>query len=120
MKIILSIPSALFLIILLTISSCASTSNVSNPGASNTDNSNTEISDTANEGRDGMSFETAIIANSIPEEYEWLKKNYPGSRVSMQALANHDGKPYDILTFKTSDGETKKAYFDISNFFGKF
>jgi hypothetical protein len=70
--------------------------------------------------RDGLSFETAIVAKSIPDEYKWIQANYPGSKVVSQALTNQNEKPFDILTVKLADGSEKKFYFDISKFFGKF
>jgi hypothetical protein len=37
-----------------------------------------------------------------------------------QSLDFNDKKPYDVLTFETTDGTKKEIYFDISNFYGKF
>jgi hypothetical protein len=73
----------------------------------------------SNEGRDGLSYDAAIIVNSIEEEYKWIAEKYPGSKVQMQALVDKDGVPYDLLTFLTAEGEKKVAHFDISKFFGK-
>lgn len=70
--------------------------------------------------RDGTSYEKAIIAKSIPDEYNWLKKNHPGGQVLQQALTKYKGKPYDVLTVRLQDGTKKDFYFDISSFFGKF
>jgi hypothetical protein len=69
---------------------------------------------------DGSSKEKAIIVKSISEEYAWIKTNYPGSRVTSQALLGSGKNHYDLLKFVTSSGETKEAYFDINSFFGKF
>ena len=69
--------------------------------------------------RDGLSFETAVIAKSVSFEYEWLRKNYPGSQPQMQMLSKQKNKPYDIITILTKSGETKDIYFDISRFYGK-
>jgi heme/copper-type cytochrome/quinol oxidase subunit 2 len=70
--------------------------------------------------RDGSSIEKAVVVNSIREEYQWVQHHYPNSRVTRQALIQPKGKHYDELTFVTPSGETKKAYFDINSFFGKF
>ena len=56
----------------------------------------------------------------IMAEYKWLDKNYPGYQKISQALVNCDGIPTDIIRIKTSNGETKDIYFDISSFFGKY
>lgn len=69
--------------------------------------------------RDGLTFETAIIAKSINSEYEWIRNNYPDSQIEAQILTNHKGKHYDVLTIGLPSGEKKNIYFDISGFFGK-
>jgi|SRR5688572_15665038 hypothetical protein len=69
--------------------------------------------------RDGSTVEKAIPVKSVGAEYDWIKKTYPGSQVTQQALINKGKKHYDLLTFTTSSGETKQVYFDISSFFGK-
>lgn len=79
--------------------------------------SSTQTTSTAD--RDGSSIEKAIIVKSISAEYDWVRKNYPGAQVTGQTLINKGRKHYDVLTFTTSAGETKKAYFDINSFFGK-
>lgn len=89
----------------LTILACSSTKNVSNSTSAR---------------HDGSTKENAIVVKSISAEYEWIKANYPGSKLISQALIDDNKKQYDILTFVTATGETKKAYFDISSFFGKF
>lgn len=68
---------------------------------------------------EGMSFENAIKVNSVGEEYEYIKKKCEGCQVVMQALSEHDKKPFDILTVKNAKGEQINYYFDISSFFGK-
>ena len=86
---------------------------------------NTNTIESSN-GRDGLSYENAIIINEKSEtkgvgaEYEWIRIHYPDSKVISQAL-NFDKKiPYDIISIKTAEGIDLKIYFDISNFFGKF
>jgi hypothetical protein len=77
-------------------------------------------------GGKGTSFDDAVIINEKSEgagvdaEYAWLKAKYPGYKLGSQALATHNGKHYDIMSITTVDGEDKKIYFDISNFFGKW
>jgi hypothetical protein len=111
-----SIHLPVLIIVILAISSCSSSRNVSSSGSGG--QTSTQSSESAHD-RDGMSFETAVIAKSIKSEYEWIEANYPGAQVEMQALVRKNGKPYDVLTFVTTKGETKKAHFDISKFFGK-
>ena len=72
-----------------------------------------------NAERDGSSFQKAIKVNSIPEEYQYVKKICPTCQFVMQSLAFHKNKPYDILEYKNPDGKTVSYYFDISNFYGK-
>jgi len=99
----------LFLVTVMVMSGCKSLQT-----AANTTSNPTVVGE-----RDGSSFEKAIIAKSIDSEYEWIRKEYPGSRVLGQALVQNDKKYYDVLTVKLSDGGTKKVYFDINSFFGK-
>ncbi|HEU4719121.1 MAG TPA: hypothetical protein VFU15_14855 [Bacteroidia bacterium] len=76
--------------------------------------------------QDGSSFDNAVViyekteGKGVDAEYDWLKTHYPGYTVNRQSLVTHDGKPYDVLSITTADGEKKDVYFDISNFFGKF
>lgn len=70
--------------------------------------------------QNGLSFESAIVVNSVKAEYEWLAENYPGYTLQMQALSQHKKKPYDVLFILTVSGAEKSIYFDISKFFGKF
>lgn len=69
--------------------------------------------------RDASSFEKAIVVKSIREEYEWVEKNYPGSKMLQQSLSFKNKKPYDILSFTLSDGSKRDFYFDVSKFYGK-
>jgi len=94
--------------------SCSPSKNVSSASAQDG-----IVAETPAQGRDGMTFENAVIVKSVKEEYAWIATNYPGSKLQSQALVRENGKPYDVLTFVTKDGETKTAHFDISKFFGK-
>lgn len=102
--------------------SCSS----SRKNVSSTNNSGQLEMSKANPDADGSSFEKAIVIMEKSEtvgvnaEYKWLKDNYPGCTTKGQALVFNNKRPYDILTIKTKDGEEKKIYFDISNFYGKF
>ena len=71
------------------------------------------------EEKDGSSFEKAIIVNSIPEEYQYVKTACPNCKFVMQSLMMHKGKPYDVLEYNKPNGETVSYYFDISKFYGK-
>jgi len=74
---------------------------------------------------DGSSYDRAIVITEKTEgagtsaEYGWIRKAYPGSKVTSQSLNYHNKKPYDILHIVTADNLPKELYFDISNFFGK-
>jgi len=82
------------------------------------DNNQSESQNNENSERDGTSYEKAFIVGSVPEEYAIIKELCPGCMPIEQALAYHDGKPYDILKGVNLDtGEKFVYYFDISNFF---
>jgi len=78
-----------------------------------------------NAEHDGSSYENAVVikekteTSGVKAEYAWLSKNYPGYTFKEQSLGSNNKKPYDIITIVTTDGEKKKIYFDISNFYGK-
>ena len=55
----------------------------------------------------------------ISAEYAWLKEHYPGYESLGQALLQDGKKPYDRIKIRTSSGQEKEVYFDISHFFGK-
>ena len=98
------------LVLMLALAACTATQKTSSatPAAVST------------EEQDGSSVDKAIVVKSINEEYAWINKNYPGARVTSQALINKGKKHYDLLSFVTSSGEKKDVYFDINSFFGKF
>jgi hypothetical protein len=83
------------------------------------------VQNTVSSGRDGSSFEKAVIIQAKSDlegtsaEYVWLKEHYPNYTMEKQELVQHNNKPYDVLYFKTQDGQAKTVYFDISNSFGK-
>lgn len=68
---------------------------------------------------DGLSCATRVVAPSIPAEYAWVKRHYPGAKVVMQSLGRCDGGPADELDVRTAEGNQITLYFDISSFFGK-
>ena len=76
--------------------------------------------------RDGSSFKKAVIildtteSSGVDAEYKWLALHYPGYTTKEQSLNMDDKQPYDILYIKTKEGEEKKVFFDISNYFGKW
>jgi hypothetical protein len=74
----------------------------------------------------GSSYSTAIIVPATTEmagvryEHEYIRSHYAGSRFISQSLSTYGGKPYDVMTFATSDGKQYTLYFDISRYFGRF
>jgi hypothetical protein len=100
-----------FFVSFIILSSCSSTKTVST--------ANSDESSYSSTNRDGSSYEKAIIANSIPEEYQYVKKICQNCQFLGQSLNYDKGKPYDILKFKKPNGDTISYYFDISKFFGK-
>lgn len=77
-------------------------------------------------GGDGTSPDQAVIIQGttdertgVSSEYTWIRRYYPGAKVEGQGLNVIKGKPHDVTSIKTANGEAKKLYFDISAFFGK-
>jgi len=110
------------LIPILFLFACSASKKVSQPiiTSSSIDSSGTIVRG------DGFSFQTAIVieakneSTGVDKEYKWLSENYRGYTLISQALSFDKGKPYDIMSIKTSEGIEKKIYFDISKFFGKW
>ena len=78
------------------------------------------------EGGDGSSFEKAVVIagaknsmDGVPAESKWLEKKYRNYVKLKQALMEHEGKYFDVITIKTKKGKEVVVYFDISGFFGK-
>lgn len=78
------------------------------------------------EGGDGSSFEKAVVIvgaknsmDGVPAERKWLEKKYRGYEKLKQALMEHEGKFFDVITIKTKKGREVIVYFDISGFFSK-
>jgi len=74
---------------------------------------------TATVSGDGSSYETAVVANNVSGEYEWIREHYPGSQVEMQSLSQNGKKYYDVITIQLQDGSKKAVYFDINKFYGR-
>lgn len=68
---------------------------------------------------DNAVFKNAIKVNSVPEEYAYVKEACKNCVFKGQALRMVEGKPYDVLTMETAEGEKQVYYFDISAFYGK-
>jgi hypothetical protein len=74
----------------------------------------------------GSSYQTAIVVPATNEvsgvafEYDYIRAHYPKSKFVSQALSQHGGKPYDIMTFATADGKKRTLYFEISRYFGRY
>jgi len=92
----------------------------------NTTNKNEISNENSISVQDGSSYENAIVieekteTKGIDAEYEWIRNNYPNSKVNRQSLDFYKDKPYDIISISTETNENKDIYFNISNFFGKY
>lgn len=60
----------------------------------------------------GIAAENQYIAQALRAE------GREGKKVG-QALLQHEGRPYDLITVALDDGGTREFYFDITDFFGK-
>ena len=77
----------------------------------------------------GSSKERAIIINAPNEklgvnaEYKYLESIYGEQNVNWrldeQMLMISENKYYDVLNIELRNGELKKYWFDITNFYGK-
>jgi len=62
----------------------------------------------------------AVVVNSVKEEYEYLRQEYPDYKFVMQAAIINDEVESDVLTIESSDKKRKEIYFDISPFYGNY
>jgi len=73
----------------------------------------------SSQGRDGSSFQNAVIVGSVRAEYLYIDRTFPGSNIISQMVTDNNGNPYDIVTITTKDGQEKDIIFDISKFYRK-
>ena len=69
--------------------------------------------------RDGLTLETAIKVRSVSEEYAYVRENCQNCQMLSQSLVEYNGKYFDEITLKNSDGKEVSYFFDINSFFGK-
>lgn len=82
------------------------------------------------EGGDGSSYEKAVViktdraADGVRAEYEYVAHECGAPKrdwdLQQQALAEHEGKPYDVLTIKLRSGQERTFYFNIERFYGRY
>jgi len=73
----------------------------------------------SSQGRDGSTFQKAVIVGSVRAEYLYIDRTYPGAQILSQMIVDNNGNPYDVVTI-IPKGETKKdVYFDVSRFYRK-
>ena len=77
-------------------------------------------------GGDGSSREQAIVIRDVDcrevrvlAEKLWLEQKYPGCREAKQSALNSASRQYDVVEFATAQGETRKIYFDTTEFANK-
>ena len=73
----------------------------------------------ASGGRDGSSFAKAVIVGSVRAEYLYIDRTWKDSKIASQVVTENDGKPYDVVSITTKDGQAKDLCFDISKFYRK-
>lgn len=73
----------------------------------------------SSQGRDGSSFQNAVIVGSVRAEYLYIDRTFPGANIMSQMVTDNNGNPYDIVTITTKDGQEKNIYFDIARFYRK-
>jgi len=70
-------------------------------------------------GRDGSTFQKAVIVGSVRAEYLYIDRTYSGANILSQMVVDNNGNPYDVVTIQTKDGAKKDVIFDISKFYRK-
>ena len=73
----------------------------------------------SSQGRDGSTFQKAVIVGSKNAEYKYIDRTYPGAQILSSMIVDNNGNPYELVTI-VPKGETKKdVYFDVSRFYRK-
>jgi len=70
-------------------------------------------------GRDGSTFQKAVIVGSVRAEYLYIDRTFKDAKILSQMVVENNGKPYDVVTINTKEGTKKDVYFDISKFYRK-
>jgi len=70
-------------------------------------------------GRDGSTFQKAVIVGSVRAEYLYIDRTFKDATILSQMVVENNGNPYDVVTFQTKDGSKKDVIFDISRFYRK-
>jgi hypothetical protein len=77
-------------------------------------------------GGDGTSCQQAVVISGASyhetgfvAERVWLGQRYPGSHETAKSTMVSGNRHYDLYELKTSDGQSKKVYFDSTDFFAK-
>ena len=63
----------------------------------------------------GSSRRHAIVVSSVAEEDVWLRKHFPGHRVTSQALRLFAdvGGAFDVLQIESEGGDIRELYFAL-------
>jgi hypothetical protein len=74
---------------------------------------------------EGDSVETAVtVPVDVPDEVRfenlWIFDRFGKFRRQHFAVANQEGRHYDLITFELPDGSVHTAYFDISDLWKKW
>jgi lipopolysaccharide export LptBFGC system permease protein LptF len=79
---------------------------------------NSCVTPISNEGRDGLTLETAWKVKSMQEQYEFVLKKCPGCKPLSQALTvDSSGNMIDVFVVEKPNGAQIKYYFDVSYYF---
>jgi uncharacterized lipoprotein YehR (DUF1307 family) len=70
-------------------------------------------------GRDGSTFQKAVIVGSVRAEYLYIDRTFKDAKILSQMVVENNGNPYDVVTINTKEGTKKDVYFDISKFYRK-
>ena len=70
-------------------------------------------------GRDGSTFQKAVIVGSVRAEYLYIDRTFKDATILSQMVVENNGNPYDVVTIQTKEGSKKDVIFDISKFYRK-
>ncbi len=73
----------------------------------------------SSQGRDGSSFQKAVIVGSVRAEYLYIDRTFKDANILSQMVVDNNGNPYDVVTILTKENVKKDVIFDISKFYRK-
>jgi hypothetical protein len=78
------------------------------------------------QGGDGSSDRLAVVikgpadeTTGVSAEWAWVEQRYPGCHRGQRALISLGATQYDLVALTAADGQVRRVWFDITDFYRK-